>query len=357
MKFTLVCHKYGVPLADPCCFPLGFMYVSSILKKAGHEVKVLNYNLYYYDLEEEIKGSDYVLFTGFEEFLQPIIRDSAICRKQGIKTVVGGALATFCPNLMTPHVDIVLQGEMDSDTPIDEIPYPDYEGFGINEYAKHHDIQYISILTSRGCPFSCTFCRQICNYRERNLDKVREEIEFYKNKYNIECIVFNDNTLNVSKERFMKVCEIAQDTKLMWSAAIRVDNFDEEMAIAAKKSNCIELVVGIESFIQEKLDYMNKKIKVEDIYKTLDLIEKHNIYYQGNVLVGFENETFDDIFRETTSMPPYNVFPCLVQPFIGTKHGRKRNLSDVEEKCLEGVFTEYLQSKGKYMYPKAVICD
>ena len=32
MRIVLICHKYGVSIDDPCCYPLGFMYISAVLK-------------------------------------------------------------------------------------------------------------------------------------------------------------------------------------------------------------------------------------------------------------------------------------------------------------------------------------
>jgi len=352
MKICLVCHKYDVPLSDPCCYPLGFMYVSGVLKKQEHEVKVLNYNLFDYDFVEEVKNQDAVLFTGFEEFAKYIIRDAKICKELGIWTVVGGALATFLPEIMKKYVDQVVQGEFEETSNIDFIPWPDYAGFGIEEYHKRHDNKYMGILTSRGCPYNCTFCSQTCKFRTRSLGKVFGEIEFYKRKYKIDTIVFNDNTFNLSKPRFMKVCEWLKGKNLEWGASIRCDIFDEEMVKAAKEANCYYFIVGIESFNQERLDKINKRVKVEDIYKTLDLLHKYKIKYHGNVLLGFEDESYADIAQEIKRIPEkYYVFPQLVQPFIGTKNGKNRLITDKQVEYLDKAFLDYIVSQGLYQYP------
>jgi len=352
MKVCLVCYKYGVPLDDPCCYPLGFMYVSSVLKNQGHEVKVLNYNLFNYEFVEEIKDQDAVLFTGFEEFAKLIVRDAKICKEMGIYTVLGGALATYIPEVMGKYVDQLCIGEFEETAEIDSIPYPDYEGFGVEEYHKRHKNNYMGILTSRGCPYSCTFCTQICKFQTRSLAKVFGEITYYKYKYKIDTVVFNDNTFNLSKYRFMKICNWLKDKDLNWSASIRCDIFDEEMVKAAKESGCIYFVVGVESFNQERLNKMNKGIKVEDICRTIDLLHKYKIKYHGNILVGFEDQNYKDVVNELIKMPiGYNVFPTLVQPFIGTKNGKKRLLTSNEEEFLTESFLNYTIERGMYQYP------
>ena len=87
------------------------MYISAVLKTLGHDVKVVNYNLRDYNLEDELKGIQVVLFTGFEEFRGKIIEDAKVCQENGIKTVLGGALATFTPNDSLKFVDIIVIGE------------------------------------------------------------------------------------------------------------------------------------------------------------------------------------------------------------------------------------------------------
>ena len=353
MKITLVCYKYGVPLSDPCCYPLGFMYVSSILKQQGNKVKVLNYNLYNYNFVKEVQDQDLVMFTGFEEFKSSIIRDSLICKDIGIKTILGGALATFDGSEMSRYVDKIYKGEFDSKTKIDDIPYPDYEGFGVVEYHKANGIKHMGVLTTRGCPYHCTFCSQTCVFRMRSIDSVLKEIDYYKFTFDVQLIIFNDNTFNISKERFISICDGMKRRNIPWGASIRCDLFDDDMAKAASESNCQYFVIGIESFNQTKLNRMEKFLLVEDIYKTINLLDKYDIPYHGNILLGFENESYQDIVNEVNSIPKgSNVFPVLVQPFIGTSNGRYRKINDKEVAYLTEVFSEYVYARGKYQYPE-----
>ncbi len=354
MKICLVLHKYSVSLHDPCCYPLGYMYVAAHLKKKGHKVKVLNYNLWDYDLEEEIKDCQYVFFTGFEEFKGRILRDSKTCHLNGIETMIGGALATF--GGINEFDGYHHQGEMET-CDIDAIPWPDYESFGIDEYHKRHDFKYMGILTSRGCPYSCTFCAQTCKFRMRNLNNVFDEIDHYIQQYKLDMIVFNDNTLNINKPRFMKICHGMKERNIKWGAAVRLNPMDEEMVIAASQSNCHHLVVGVETLNQEKLKRINKKITSEKILKSLDLLERHQVSYHGNILIGFEWETMEDISKELAAMPEsYNLYPALVRPFIGTKNGWTRSITDIEAQAFDETFAQYAEMCGK-TYERCNFCE
>lgn len=346
MKICLILHKYSEALDDPCCYPLGYMYVSSYLKAAGHAVKVLNYNLWSYDLKEELKGQGVACFTGFEFFKSRILRDERVCLGMGVRTVVGGPLATFGGIPEFHGAQVV--GEIEGPQKIDRVPLPDYEGFGIDEYHRRHMIRYMGVLTTRGCPYSCVFCSQACAFRMRNLGAVFSEIDGYRAKYRPEVIVFNDNTLNINKPRFMRICAEMKSRRVGWGAAIRCQPLDEDMVRAASDSGCKGFVVGVESLIQEKLDRLNKKIKVRQITRAMDLLNKYKVPYHGNILVGFEDETIQDINRELAAVPKiYNLFPAMVQPFVGTGSGHSRQITKDEYNSLNYGFGQYAKSRGK----------
>lgn len=350
MKACLVLPNYGPNMMnDPCCYPLGFMYVSSFLKVLGYKVKVLNFNLFDYDLREEFKGQDAVCLTGFEQFLEENKYIQGIAHEVGAKTVLGGAMATFREKDMRKVFDAVVPGEIEDNLPINVIPHPDYKGFGIEEYNRRHSVKYIGILASRGCPFCCVFCSHLCNYRERTLSKVEAELDAYIHDYDIKYVVFNDNTLNVTKERFLAICEMMRNKHVSWSAAIRCDVFDDDMAYAASNSGCQYFVVGVESFRQERLDKMNKRVKVDQVKTTLDLLHKYKIDYHGNIILGLDDETVEDITEEIEELPKgYNLYPVLAQSFVGTKVNSSLPVDQRDH--LNSIFSKYAESKGKYVY-------
>lgn len=370
MKLALVSFKYGVDINDPCIFPLGFMYISACLKELGHQVVVINENLSGAGTARTVDYSLYnaVLMTGFEEHKPHIIETATVCRRLGVKTILGGALATYCPDEMLKYVDTVVLGEGEPvmrqalkekgkiygcKPDLSTLPLPDYEGYGIQEYNRIHAQRYMGVLTSRGCPFHCRFCAHICAYQERSLESVSAEIGCYQDRYGVETIVFNDNTLNVRKRRFLEICEMMQGRGLRWSAAIRCDQFDEETARAAKDSGACYFVVGVESFRQEKLDAMNKRLQREQIIRTLDLLHDHQIDYHGNVMFGLPGETTLDVLDELMEMPKkYNVLPVFVQGFVGTDLAGKSAISREDRQKFDGYFRELVVVKGKYCYPE-----
>lgn len=361
MKVALWLPKYNVPIDDPCCYPLGFMYISAVLKRAGHDVVVFNNNLWPHSILALLKF-DVVCLTGFDEFYHENTSVLAFCKRHNIHTVLGGAMATF--GKLTADATIIGEGEesilaaihspgiFKSPVDINTLPWPDYEGFNINEYHRRHsNARYMGVLTSRGCPHNCTFCAHTCRFACRRLDDVFAEIDTYKTKYRLDMVVVNDNTLNASTGRFRQFCEGMLRKGLGWSAAIRLDNLDENLVQLAKASGLVYAVVGVESFKQEKLDAMNKKITVSQIEKGLDLLEKYHIGYHGNIILGFEGETNAEIAQEYADMKRrgYRTFPVLLQSFSGIAATAD---STIDRKAFSAEFSEYIHSNGMYTYPE-----
>jgi radical SAM superfamily enzyme YgiQ (UPF0313 family) len=325
------------------------MYVSAALKEYGHKVKVLNCNLFDYDLEKELVGVSNVFFTGYGEFESEIKRVASICREKGICTHLGGGLATYTPEKMVNHINCLYGGEFDGYLPIDNIPWPDYVGFGISEYHRRHPCKYMGVLTSRGCPHSCSFCSSISPFRVRNLLAVEQEIDYYISRYQLDMIVFNDNTLNANLNRFEAICRMMLNKGVAWTCALRLDNITDSVIKLAKRSGLVYCIVGIESFSQEKLDKMNKNITVEQIENGLSILEANDVGYHGNVIVGFEGETESDVAAEFEDLKarPWNVFPVYLQKFCGV------NANPVKNQPLVVEFTDYIKQRGMYCFPEA----
>lgn len=362
----LVLPKYTTHLGDPCIYPLGFMYMSAVLKKRGHTVKVIDYNLGEHELEKEMEGMDYVMSTGFEGFFNVLCEIGDTAKRRGVHSVVGGYMATFAPNEMLKHFDTVVVGEGEMvehfrpgvihppKPDINAVPWPDYDGFNVEEYHRIHVKtgfgRYMGVLTSRGCPFTCSFCAHTSKFKVRDLDDVFREIDHYVDRYRIQTIVFNDDTLNIRKDRWMKMCEGMGQRYLKWGAALRADLLDEEMIEFAQKCGMDGCIIGVESLDQNKLNRMNKRIKADEIHRAMELLAKHKVNWHANILVGFEWETMEDIQRELASIPPAyknNLFGCMVYHFIGTKNGATRLISDAEVAQLQSEFAAQAKAGGK----------
>ncbi len=273
MKCLFVLHQYrSVDITDPCAFPLGFMFICSVARRDGHTVKVLNQNLWTIDLAAEIDAwnPDVVMMTGFEGFYEAVIETAKLCRARGIRTMLGGAMATLNTAEMAGYVDVLVTGEGEEVLAqalatekgivaggklkrINDVPWPDYEGFEIEEYHRRNKctcgVKHMGVLTSRGCPYGCEFCSGgiLARFQFRDLKDVFAEIDYYRHRWDPDVIMFNDNTFNVRKDRFIEVCRGMRARELPWNAAVRLDGMDDDMCReAAEGGYCRYFIVGVE---------------------------------------------------------------------------------------------------------------
>lgn len=181
---------------------------------------------------------------------------------------------------------------------IDIFPFPDREAL-IN-MAKHKRFLQ-AIISSRGCPFRCTFCsgRNITNgvVRYRSVDSVIEEIKFLKKCYGMTHISFYDDALIISKNRIVQLCQelIRQNTKISWSGFARADSFDKELLALMKASGCNFLGIGVESGSDKILTKIKKGYTREEAISGVKLIKDSGINVAINIIIGFPFETAVDI--------------------------------------------------------------
>lgn len=154
---------------------------------------------------------------------------------------------------------------------------------------------FTTILTSRGCPFECTFCIRTYGKEivHRSVKNVLAEIEEAILSHKIKAIRFMDDTFSLNKERVVRLCEsiLEKGLKFQWSALSRIGMMDKEMLSLMKKVGCKRLYLGIETSSQRILDYYRKGYKANLIKTQVRMIKENNIETVGFFMVGgIQNE-------------------------------------------------------------------
>ena len=189
--------------------------------------------------------------------------------------------------------------------------------------------KFTVIKTSRGCDFACSFCTSGVYYgrgwRARSTGNIIQEIKEVKHKQGIDSFLFLSDTFNGSKE-FVKDLTtkiISEDIDIQWVANSRLDLVDEENVSLMKKSGCVLVSLGIETFEEDILKINKKFLKLENIYSGLDLFKKYGILTFGYFIFGLEGETRKSIWRTiytaASSKLDFAVFYSLT-PFPGTEY-------------------------------------
>jgi len=170
------------------------------------------------------------------------------------------------------------------------------------------------IITTRGCPFNCTFCASKCTWkrklRTRSAINVVDEIEFLINNFGIKEFHFEDDNFTFSKEHAMKVCNeiIKRKLDIVWACpnGVRIDKLDKELITRMKQSGCYLLAFGIESGSQTILDKANKKLDLKIVSTIINMTNDIGIKTWGFFLIGLPgdtNETIEATIKFSLSLP------------------------------------------------------
>jgi radical SAM superfamily enzyme YgiQ (UPF0313 family) len=210
---------------------------------------------------------------------------------------------------------------------LDELPHPAYEHFQLSKY-KLSGKMYLPIITSRGCPFQCTFClaSRMCGkrFRTRSPKKVVDELEWLRDVHGADVFAFYDDTFTFDIKRACEICEEMKNRgfDLPWDCRTRVDRISTEVLSKMRDANCQLIHFGVESGSQKMLSAMKKGTTVEQNERAIRWTKEVGISVAISVVVGYPGETADmlkqtfDFIRKTG--PDY-VYVCQAIPYPGTE--------------------------------------
>ncbi|MEK7399893.1 MAG: radical SAM protein, partial [Candidatus Poribacteria bacterium] len=322
MKILIIMVRYNLSTSKAnyiYILPIGLGYISSVLKNIGYEVKILNLNAYDGNINDPIRKTlmkenyDFILMGGLSvhypafEACVDAIRSCA----PSAQIILGGGLISSQPELMfealkpnyivigegeitiqellrclekngdlnevngigyrSPDGKLVLTSAREAIKDLDALPWPDYAGLGFEDYLDHmrpsHGYLYdlfdapraYPLISSRSCPFLCTFCfHPLGNqYRQRSIGNIMNELEFAVKRYRINIIDIYDELFSNNKKRVYEFCEqikrLSKDVgwEIKWNAQTRVDQIDEELLLTMKDAGCYVLSLGLESYSED----------------------------------------------------------------------------------------------------------
>ena len=210
---------------------------------------------------------------------------------------------------------------------LDELPHPAYEHFQLSKY-KLSGKMYLPIITSRGCPFQCTFClaSKMCGkrFRTRSPKKVVDELEWLRDVHGADVFAFYDDTFTFDIKRAYEICEEMKNRgfDLPWDCRTRVDRISTEILSKMRDTNCQLVHFGVESGSQKMLSAMKKGTTVEQNERAIRWAKEVGVSVAISVVVGYPGETADmlkqtfDFIRKTG--PDY-VYVCQAIPYPGTE--------------------------------------
>lgn len=154
---------------------------------------------------------------------------------------------------------------------------------------------YIQILTSRGCPYKCSFCNipSIGSYRKRSVENVVEEFKFISEHLPyVKEVFIEDDTFPINKKRTIALCEKLKNLSLglTWSCNARV-NTDQETLQVMRDAGCRLTCVGFESPTLEALDGVIKKTSLDQQQTFMLNANRVGMKVNGCFILGLPGET------------------------------------------------------------------
>jgi len=176
-------------------------------------------------------------------------------------------------------------------------------------------------MTSRGCPWSCTFCGAESSwgrgFRAHSVPYVLDALERAIARLPVKMIAIKDDTFTTDRKRVLALCRGIRERGLrfLWSCDTRVDMLDVELVRAMRLAGCQRLSLGVETGAPAILKTIDKRITIDDIVKATTLAKEHGIQVRFFMMLGNRGETAET-FQQTldfleVARPHEYIFSCL----------------------------------------------
>ena len=214
---------------------------------------------------------------------------------------------------------------------LDDLPFPAYELLDLKPYfrmwKRFRGYTEMSIITSRGCPYDCSWCSKPVfgnTLRLRSPKNVVSELVYLKNEFNPDSIHINDDIFGINENWLKKFhFEILNNNHSMnYECLLRIDIVKPKILQLLKESGCNCIWFGIESGSQKILNKMNKNINITQLEPKMKMIKKANLKVGFFIMIGYpgENSADIDLTRKLLKLTKPNFIGIsMAYPITGTK--------------------------------------
>ena len=373
--------KYQLGFLNFTAPPLGLAYIAAVLEEHGFSrIKILDchalnfsendYRRYLKRFQPDFVGIQ-TLTTNFFASL----RAAEIAKQENVPIVaLGGYHPTAMPDesleLSNGNVDVLFRGEAEYSVlkffqmheegnnwetikgisfkrkgriihnlnaplikDLDSLPLPARHLLPMDKYRIFGSaFPATSVITSRGCPYSCDVCSVSAFYeqkwRPRSPAKIAEEIRFLREVLDLKATAFVDDLFFISKKRVKILSrELSKIKDIYWGATTRADSGDLESLNLMRRAGCRLVFIGVESGNQTILDNIHKETSMSQIEKYFDNTRKARMDSLASLSFGFPGETKQTIQNTINwvinRLDPSLALFTLATPYPGTQFYNK----------------------------------
>ena len=373
---ALVNPPYPVEAPQAIFLPLGISYLTAVLEEKGYNVDVVDCQTTHptqQELEDKFRSlnCDIIGVTSATLTYNPalnILKAAKTALPKSV-TMIGGPHVTVMDQQTfqeSNNVDIVVRSEgeqtmlelaalissgnnydfsqvlgitykqndkvlRNNDRPfiqnIDLLPHPAHKHFDVSKY-RILNKTYLPIITSRGCPFQCTFCAgyKMCGrgFRGRSPIKVVDELEWLRDDFGGGAFAFYDDTFTFDVNRAIAICDEIKKRKfnLPWDCRTRVDKVSPNLLSKLHSAGCQLVHFGVESGNQEILNLMRKGTTVEQNAQAIKWAKEAGISVAISLVIGYPTETPEQLQQTIDfiyKIKPDYVYMCEAVPYPGTE--------------------------------------
>lgn len=246
------------------------------------------------------------------------------------------------------------------------LEYPAYDKVNMDFYCQPSvwAIRFVylsglSIMTSRGCPYTCKFCvvpniygRQI---RVRTPEQVVTQVRFLKHRYGIDALFWFDEVFTGNKKWAREVCRLLKeaDLGLVWGCQTRAHLIDAPLLKEMKAAGCVQIDTGYESGSDRMLDVIDKGVKAtSELYlKFAATTHEAGIRHLANMMINLPTETMADVDMSVAFIKKAKPNVVLWGPYIpipGISFGHEMSLEDMDIYGEQRAEAAVLEDKYKY---------
>jgi len=364
--------------------PLGLLYIANVCREAGHHVKVCDLT-FGYDISHVSSylaacPCDVVCLYVMSPMVPAALALARLVKQRNPTTVVvtGGPHPTIFPEemLASDAVDVVVMGEGERTirellsaiepgisryaaiqglawkdrnnivvnapreliTDLDALSFPDRADLDTLEGYMHlagikisFGRRMLNLIASRGCSFNCSFCQPALGrihghqVRYRTPENVFQEIEYLREKWGVQTVWFEDDTLTFRKDWLTAFCGIMSRAApaVSWSCNSRLDLVDEQTLRMMREAGCELIRYGLESGSQEVLDRdFEKGIRLNQVKHVFSLTRALGIRTYAYVMIGGRHETaasIEETRRFLSDIKSDFVQIAITTPLPGTR--------------------------------------
>lgn len=382
-RILLVKGFFNDPSNRQMSHPLGIMYVAACLRRDyGYEVNIIDMRVSrysYQQLEQEIRNFS-PHFLGISAQTSETISTEKIasCTKKvdsEIVVILGGPHATAYREkaLDSSNIDYVVVGEgeivtgklinllmsgeevcdlpglifrcngqlintgrAEAYTSLDDMPFPAYDLITIRKYKNFDRFSragsgdYMSIFSSRACPYRCIYCHNIFGkkFRARSAENLYREIKYLHDTYNIREFEILDDIFNLDRSRVLEFCDRIIDSGIKVTLAfpngLRGDLLNEIQLIKLKNAGTIFIALAIESASPRMQKLIRKNMDIEKVRRSIEIARSLRIHSHGFFMMGFPGETLEEMkmtvdFILSSKLHSFNLF--MATPYENTDLG------------------------------------